>query len=286
MANVRQIDFILLDDIFQMASGYVLDFSDRTMSQFFAEELNIDIDDARYREYGTSKGKRLRCFLQKVDAATAVRALNALWEYREATRQRARGEEDVPNAHGRLLELINRIQGAPVKLTQPPEPAFDRAKMLLLKGEFATLMSLPPHQRGYAFEKFLRDLFNFYGLEARGAFRLTGEQIDGSFSLGQETYLLEAKWSNPLISAAELHIFDGKLRQKADWARGLFVRYSGFSPDGLEAFGRAKRMILMDGLDIHDTFEREIPFNHVLERKVRRAAETGNSMSRVRELFA
>lgn len=50
MANVRQIDFILLDDIFEMASGYVLNFSDRTMSQFFAEELNIDIDDARYRE--------------------------------------------------------------------------------------------------------------------------------------------------------------------------------------------------------------------------------------------
>jgi hypothetical protein len=28
---------LLLDDIFEMASGYVLNFSDRTFAQFFAE---------------------------------------------------------------------------------------------------------------------------------------------------------------------------------------------------------------------------------------------------------
>jgi hypothetical protein len=43
--------------------------------------------------------------------------------------------------------------------------------------------------------------------------------------------------------------------------------------------------ILMDGLDMHDTLAREIPLNHVLEQKVRPAAETGESMARVRELF-
>ena len=33
-------------------------------------------------------------------------------------------------------------------------------------------------------------------LEAREAFRLRGEQIDGSFVLGHETYVLEAKWQS------------------------------------------------------------------------------------------
>jgi len=33
------------------------------------------------------------------------------------------------------------------------------------------------------------------------------------------------------------------LGQKADWSRGLFVSISGFSSDGLEAFGRAKRIV-------------------------------------------
>jgi hypothetical protein len=41
----------------------------------------------------------------------------------------------------------------------------------------------------------------------------------------------------------------------------------------------------MDGLDLYDTLRREIPLNHVLERKVRRAAETGAPFIRVRDLF-
>jgi hypothetical protein len=285
MANVRQIDFLLLDDIFEMGGGYVINFSDRTMSKFFAEELNIDIDDPAYQKNGISKAKRLRCFLQTVDAPTAVRTLKALWEYREAVRMQFRRDETVPNAEGRLLALINRLEGSPMTSAQPAAPAFERQRLVQLQGEFAALAHMMPQQRGYEFEKFLRSVFNLYGLQARGAFRLVGEQIDGSFLLGQETYLLEAKWLNAQVGVAELHIFHGKLEQKAMWARGLFVSYSGFTPDGLEAFGRAKRMVLMDGLDLHDSLSREIPLNHVLERKVRRAAETGESMARVRELF-
>jgi hypothetical protein len=285
MANVRQIDFLLLDDIFDMGQGYVLNFSDRTMSQFFANELNIDIDDPLYRQSGTSKAKRLRCFLQSVDAATAARTLEALWEYREALRQRSGRDDDVPNAQGRLLELINRIQGGPSSVAEPVAPAFDRANLLKLSSEFAALANLPPQERGYSFEKFLKTIFTFYGLEARGAFRLVGEQIDGSFVLGSETYLLEAKWQNAQTSIGDLRAFHGKVDEKAAWARGLFVSYAGFSPDALFAFGRGKRVICMDGLDLHDALSREIPINHVLERKVRRAAETGQSMSPVRELF-
>jgi hypothetical protein len=65
-----------------MEGGYVLDFSDRTMASFFNDELNVDIYDERYALNGTSKAKRLRCFLQTVDAQTAVRVLDALWTYR------------------------------------------------------------------------------------------------------------------------------------------------------------------------------------------------------------
>lgn len=99
MANIRAIDIHILDDIFEMGSGYVLNFSDRTMAQFFAQELNVDINDPLYLENGTSKAKRLRCYLQKVDAATAINTLNVLWEYREAIRLRSGKEDPVKNAH-------------------------------------------------------------------------------------------------------------------------------------------------------------------------------------------
>ena len=51
-SGIRTLDMQIIDKIFQMEGGYVLDFSDRTMTRFFAEELN-DIDHPRYRDHGT-----------------------------------------------------------------------------------------------------------------------------------------------------------------------------------------------------------------------------------------
>jgi hypothetical protein len=42
----------------------------------------------------------------------------------------------------------------------------------------------------------------------------------------------------------------------------------------------------MDGFDLFETLDRELPFNEVLARKVRHAAETGMPFARVRDLFA
>jgi len=288
MPNVRTLDMKVLDDIFEMGGGYVLDFSDRTMTIFFAEELNIDIDDPAFQEHGTSKARRLRCFLNKVDPATAARTLRTLWDYRENARRDRGRAEWVSNAEGRFLAVLNRITGVATTASaeHPPRPAFDRPRVLVLKRALVALSSLDSQARGYAFETWLRDLFNVFGLEARESFRIRGEQIDGSFVLQGETYLVEAKWQAAPIGAADLHTFHGKLEQKASWVRGLFVSNSGFTEDGLAAFGRGKRVICMDGFDLFETLDRELPLNEVLARKVRRAAETGLPFARVRDLFA
>ncbi len=287
MSNIRSIDMMLIDDIFEMGGGYVLNFSDRTIAQFFAEELNIDFDNPAYHKYGTSKAKRLRCFLQTVDKLTAIRTLEALWEYREAVRLRAGQEDRVQNAHGRLLAIINRLRDDSAKgpKVHSAAPAFERAVFEQLRAELHTLSTLEPQPRGYAFETFLIKLFNTFGLEARDPFRLRGEQIDGSFVLGNEIYLLEGKWQNVPSGIDHLHTFHGKIEQKAAWTRGLLISNSGFTEDGLHAFGRGKRVICMDGLDLSDALMRELPLGHVLERKVRRAGETGFAFARVRDLF-
>lgn len=105
-----------LDKLFQMESGYVLNghFSDRTSASFFAEELNIDIDDPQYARNGASKAKRLRCFLLTVDPATAGRVLRALWTYREDLRNQLGQEEWAPVSVKKLFELIERLEcGSP-----------------------------------------------------------------------------------------------------------------------------------------------------------------------------
>lgn len=288
MPNIRSLDMKLLDDVFEMNGGYVLDFSDRTMSTFFAEELNVDIDDDTYREHGTSKAKRLRCYLNKVDLPTSVKTLRALWDYREGVRKHRSRAEWVPNAEGRFLSLLNRMEGGTEASSpsEPPKTAFDRPKVVAFKQRLIELSSMEPHRRGYAFEGWLRDAFNFYGLQSREPFRNKGEQIDGSFVLQGEIYLLEAKWESAKTAAADLHVFQGKLEQKAAWARGLFVSNSGFTDEGLIAFGRGKRVVCMDGQDLIDILDRELPLSTALDLKVRRAAETGLPFERIRDLFS
>lgn len=83
MANIRMMDMPLIEGLFDMGSGYVLDFSNATFSQFFASELNVNIDDPAYSVNGGSKAKRLRTFLLAVEPGLAARTLLALWEYRE-----------------------------------------------------------------------------------------------------------------------------------------------------------------------------------------------------------
>jgi hypothetical protein len=290
MPKIKTLDMKFLDEIFGMESGYVLDFSDRTMGSFFREELNIDIDDARYAVNGKSKAKRLRCFLQTVDAQTAIRTLEALWNYRTVLRATNREAETVHNAHGRLLALVDQLLGrtgtpGSALFGHQPVPAYDYHTLPHLKAELMRISALAPQERGYAFERFLTQLFNAFALRGREGFRLRGEQIDGSFELEGETYLVEAKWHAAPTGAADLHVFHGKLEQKAAWARGIFISNSGFTEDGLHAFGRGKRVVCIDGLDIFDALERALPLNHVIASKVRRAAETGEAFVRVRELF-
>jgi len=54
----------------------------------------------------------------------------------------------------------------------------------------------------------------------------------------------------------------------------------------LAAFGRGKRVVCMDGLDLFDALDRELPLNLAIDRKVRRAAETGVPFERIRDLFS
>jgi hypothetical protein len=218
----------------------------------------------------------------------AVRTLNALREHRCEHLARTGQKDPVLNAESRFRALILRLGGeAPASPANPAAspPTVDRSKIAKIKTDLVQVSSLSPQARGYAFEGFLKELFDAFGLAAQEPFRLRGEQIDGSFQLGSEIYLLEAKWHGQPIGVAELHTFHGKLEQKAAWTRGLFVSNSGFTDDGLVAFGRGKRVICMDGLDLYEMLDREIPLNQVLGRKVRRAAETGSPFLRVRDLF-
>jgi len=171
---------------------------------------------------------------------------------------------------------------------EPPQTAgtLSAAKAQELASHLIEISKLDPQARGLRFESFLNELFACFGLAPRNAFRLVGEQIDGSFKLQGQTYLVEAKWHGPQIGFADLMTFSGKVAGKASWSRGLFVSNSGFTVDGLEAFsrGRQTNLICADGLDLYEVLSQRVSLVEVLEEKARRAAETNRAFVAVREL--
>jgi hypothetical protein len=150
-----------------------------------------------------------------------------------------------------------------------------------------SLSKVAPQARGFAFERLLNDVFEVYGLAPRGSFRLVGEQIDGSFQVGRDVYLVEAKWQNERTAQADLLVFSGKVEGKAQWSRGVFISYLGFSEDGLMAFALGKRTSItcVDGFDLSCVLTGRVDLADVIGRKVRRAAETNRAFVPVRELF-
>jgi hypothetical protein len=289
MGTIRAIEMKLVEQLFQRPgeSGYVLDFTNATFSSFFGQELAVNIYDDRYAAKGTSKLNRLRCYLEISDDSQSAKALAALREYRDTLPDSFK--EDVPKAEERINALISRLGGRPVATPPESPPAakpqsITPAALAALKDGLIALTSLEPRPRGTAFEKFLRDLFSAHSMAGQGSITLRGEQIDGAFQLDGQTYLVEAKWQNDKTGAADLHVFEGKLSQKAVWTRGLFISQSGFTDEGLHAFGRGKRLLCMDGLDLWEALSGTLALDEVIRRKAARASQTGEIFTRVRDL--
>lgn len=59
-------------------SGYVADFSNQTFSTWFRDNWNVDIDDPKYEDLGTSKGNRLVSFCRQEDHTIVFNVLRSL----------------------------------------------------------------------------------------------------------------------------------------------------------------------------------------------------------------
>lgn len=88
MSVLKSRDKAILEKIFQMEQGYVLDFSDRTMEAFFAEEFEIDVYDKKYDfDFPSrSKANRMRGIWRAEADAKVGSIILALIECAETTK--------------------------------------------------------------------------------------------------------------------------------------------------------------------------------------------------------
>lgn len=133
--------------------------------------------------------------------------------------------------------------------------------------------------RGYLFETFLNDLFDFEGLDPRKSFRLVGEQIDGSFNWRSRTYLVEAKWTQAPAAGLEFGAFNYKLEGKTVDTRGLFISVNGYSTDAITGMNSkgALKFVCIDGAHLMRALSSDDGLAPILERVWRHADETGEA---------
>lgn len=104
--DITTLDLRVVESVLEMGGGYVLDFSNRTFSEFFREH-GVDIDAERFSVEGTSKANRLRCFLRTSRPPITGRVLAGLLEYRLASKPDGIRSEDLK----RYQALTTRLGG-------------------------------------------------------------------------------------------------------------------------------------------------------------------------------
>ncbi len=280
MSSLKMAERQILEQHFGMASGYVLNFSDRTFGEFVFEAVDRDIHNEKYKTGGTSKANKLRIFWKVESDPIVAKIIIALVDY-DVTLNISPNAEARARAE-KCRQIAERLAGQPTSITaQPPpklQPLVSRETLAALRNRFLQISTLPPHDRGYALEKFLYDLFDAYRFNPRPSFRIVGEQIDGSIEFGHEVYLIEAKWQSEPIVQGDLAVLDSRVSGHSQIGRGIFITADCFSKDGITAHERLRpsAMIGIDGQDLHYALEHALPLDEVLRRKLRWLVETGN----------
>lgn len=191
------------------------------------------------------------------------------------------------NGTQRAKELVDQA----IKEERTKESAQSKkAKQILeLKDKYFELCNYPNRQKaGLEFEKVLNRFFALHGLAPREPFRIAGEQIDGSFELDHETYLLEAKWHNEPLPEKDLLTFRGKIEGKSAYTRGVFISISGISEDAKQAivYGKQPTFFVMDGFDLTKILLEDIGLVEFLRQRRRILAEEGLVVVPYNELWA
>ncbi len=188
-------------------------------------------------------------------------------------------------ASDRAAELVEQELSSE-KIQQ--EQKSQKAKTLEeLKNTFYQLAEQEDRQAaGLELEKVLNGLFELSGLAPREPFRIVGEQIDGSFELDNEIYLVEAKWEANPLSERPLLEFRGKVEGKSSITRGMFITLNGCTSPALDAITRGKQpnFFLVDGVDLVDVLQGGHSLNELLRAKVRYLAEEGKMFLSVKEM--
>lgn len=128
MAELSFIEKRTIEKFLEMESGYVLDFSNRTMQEFLIDSMGIDIYDDKYDYSSGSKANRVRGFLRvesNYNAGVLIEKLCEYWISQIHTGDRDYDQSDE-NRYKECLKIAQRLKSdGPVENIDSLKPNSD-----------------------------------------------------------------------------------------------------------------------------------------------------------------
>lgn len=276
MANLTFNEKQLIESVFSMSSGHLLDFSNREFEEFMKDVVQYNI----YAKYpGLSKAKMFREFLKDETEPYVGKAIVMLLNH---MKDNGMIPEDIKEKTDRLYEFGKRLLGKNQTQSKPkqqnpekikvPEVDFESLNTALLAIENIS----SPQAKGYAFEKYLNNLFQAFNLDPHASYRTEYDQIDGSFVLDGITVLVEAKYRTNAIPKDDLILFSNKIESKSHFPKGLFITYSPVDEKAIEYYtDKSARIIILTVEELFIMCQNKYPLPKLLQSKFRTLDEKG-----------
>lgn len=113
MAKLKETEKLIIEKLFEMQGGYVLNFSNSKFQQFILNNFNIDIYTSKYSVYGESKAKRLRAFWDLENdniVGKLILELLDVWETQK-TLENQNISENEKKLKDKAKKISNRLLG-------------------------------------------------------------------------------------------------------------------------------------------------------------------------------
>ncbi|MHB1950424.1 MAG: hypothetical protein ACYCQK_03000 [Acidiferrobacteraceae bacterium] len=114
MSRLKMLERDCIEGPFGMDSGYVMDCSNRTFSEFIRERARVDIYSDKYAVNGDSKARRLRAFIELENDAVVGNTLSDLLEYWRYKTPQPDVQESAPaDREKQIIEWLLRKSVSP-----------------------------------------------------------------------------------------------------------------------------------------------------------------------------
>jgi hypothetical protein len=118
MSDLKNNEKLKLEKLFEMQSGYVCNFSDRTFGNFILDSTGVDVYEPGYDELGTSKANRLRNFWRKESNYQNGKLIEEMLDYWKAEKISLKNKfpssdevEDYNQfLHDECLKIVERLK--------------------------------------------------------------------------------------------------------------------------------------------------------------------------------